>query len=186
MKRTACSHDRVLHPRRGFTLIELIVSVTVAGILAAIAVPAFSNFVQNDRDVAQVNSLVESLNYARGEAVKRDASVTVCPANAAGTACSGGANWYGGWVVVDSNPADPPLQSVPPLAGSNTITATGSTTGITFISSGLVTPSALTTFAVCDPRGAAYALEVEVNSTGRVAASQTKGQSVSGNPIACP
>ncbi len=66
---------------RGFTLIELLVTMTVAGILACIAVPAFSSFVQNDRDIEQINSLVSSLNYARSEAIKRDSQggITVCP-----------------------------------------------------------------------------------------------------------
>jgi type IV fimbrial biogenesis protein FimT len=178
-------NSRGLSSLAGFTLMELLVTMAVASILAAVAVPAFNNFVQNDRDIGQLNSLVSSLNYARSEAVKRDSSVTVCPSTD-GATCSGGSNWAGGWVVVDSNPADPPLQTVPALAGSNTLTPTGSTSGVTFQSSGLVTPTVLTTFTICDARGAAYAREIEVNSTGRVAASQTPGQTVSGAALACP
>ena len=51
---------------------ELIITILVAAILTAIAVPAFDSFVKNDRDSAQVNSLAYSMNYARSEAVKRD------------------------------------------------------------------------------------------------------------------
>jgi type IV fimbrial biogenesis protein FimT len=168
----------------GFTLIELLVTFAVAGILTAVAVPAFTAFVENDRDIAQINSLVSSFNYGRSEAVKRDANVTVCP-SVDGATC-GGTNWAGGWVVVDSNPADPPLQAIPAFAGGNTLRVSGSTTGITFLSSGMVTPTALTTITVCDRRGAAYARELEINSTGRVAAAQTPGQSVSGVALVCP
>jgi type IV fimbrial biogenesis protein FimT len=170
----------------GFTLIELLVTLAVAGILAAIAVPAFNNFVLNDRQVGQLNSLASSLNYARSEAVKRNLAggITVCP-NAGGATCSG-TNWFGGWIVTDSNPLDPPLQTVPALGGSGNWTVTGSQTGVTFQSSGMVTPSATTAFTVCDLRGAAFARELEVNSTGRVASSSTQGISVSGAPLVCP
>jgi type IV fimbrial biogenesis protein FimT len=170
----------------GFTLIELMVTLTVGGILAAMAVPAFNSFVLNDRQVGQLNSLASSLNYARSEAVKRNLAggITVCP-NAGGATCSG-TDWFGGWIVTDSNPLDPPLQTVPALAGSGTWAVTGSQTGVTFQSSGMVTPSATTTFTVCDVRGAAFARELEVNSTGRVASSSTQGISVSGAPLVCP
>ncbi len=173
--------------QRGFTLIELLVSMAVAGILVAIGVPAFTSFIQNDRDISQINSLVLSLNYARSEAVKRNVAtgISVCPSLDAQT-CSGSA-WSSGWIVTDqSPPPTPALQKTSSLSGSNTVTATGSATGITFLSSGQVANSVLTTIKICDPRGAAFARDVEINSTGRVAASQTPGQSVSGVALTCP
>jgi type IV fimbrial biogenesis protein FimT len=178
-------------------MIELLMTIVVGGILLGIAMPAFRSFVLNDRDIGQINSLVSSLNYARSEAVKvaSPTGITVCPSGG-GTTCVPAAPWSGGWIVVDTNNADcggaacPPLQSIPALAGTNTVTPVGpAATGITFLSSGLVTPTGAgpaLTIRVCDTRGAAFARDVEVNSTGRVAASQTPGLSVTGVALACP
>jgi type IV fimbrial biogenesis protein FimT len=171
----------------GFTLIEILITMIVAGILTAIAVPAFNSFVLNDRDVGQINSLVGSLSYARSEAIKRASptGIIVCPSTD-GATCTATA-WSGGWIVLDLNAADPPplvLQTVPALQGTNTLTPVGAVNGITFLSSGLV--SAPLTIRVCDVRGAAFARDVEVNSTGRVAASQTPGHAVNGAALVCP
>jgi type IV fimbrial biogenesis protein FimT len=170
---------RTAAPTPGFTLIELLVTLLVGGILVAIAVPAFNSFVQNDRDIGQANSLVSSLNYARSEAIKQNIAggVTVCPSTNA-TSC-GGTDWSGGWVVLDGH--GNVLSAVPALAGSNTLTPSA---GIAFQSTGL--PSGPLTIRICDGRGPAFARDVEVNSAGRVAASTTPGQSVSGAPLACP
>jgi type IV fimbrial biogenesis protein FimT len=178
----------------GFTLIELLVTLTVAGILFGIGVPAYRTFVQNDRDAGQVNSLVLSLNYARSEAVKRASAngVTFCP-SVDGVNCDlAPGPWTEGWIVTFLDPVNgnQVLQAVPALQGAgtpggNTVnTVTGPATGITFSSSGLA--SAALTLRVCDTRGAAFARQVEVNITGRVAASQQPGKSVAGAALACP
>ena len=186
-------------PARGFTLMELIITILVAAILTAIAVPAFDSFVKNDRDSAQINSLAYSMNYARSEAVKRDLAtgVSVCP-SADGLNCNGAA-WAGGWMVYYIDPANPgvnvPLQTVPALAGGNTVTSHGAATtatGITFLSSGGATGLAGPMAAplqinICDTRGATYARDIEVNVTGRVATSQNHGVAVDGvTPLVCP
>ena len=173
----------------GFTLLELIVTVTVGAILTAIAIPAFQSFVMNDRDSAQVNSLAYSFNYARSEAVKQDlpGGVTVCPSSTGTLPCNGTA-WKQGWIVyyTDATGVNQILQAVPALSSStsNTITAGGSATnGIIFLSSGMATglTAAMTQplqIRVCDTRGATHARDVEVNVAGRVAASQKLGLAV--------
>ncbi|WP_018234363.1 GspH/FimT family pseudopilin [Thioalkalivibrio thiocyanodenitrificans] len=75
---------------RGFTLIELIVTMSVAAVLMTVAVPGFFNLVQNNQVTAQTNSLISSLNLARSEAVKRGVPVLV-------TAAEGG--FSRGWCV---------------------------------------------------------------------------------------
>jgi type IV fimbrial biogenesis protein FimT len=196
--RSVRRQQRFARPRQqGFTLIELIVTIIVGAILAAVAIPAFQAFVMNDRDSAQINSLAYSFNYARSEAVKDDLSggVTVCPST--GAACSNSTAWSQGWIVyyTDANGNTQILQTVPALAGSNTVTPAGAataTTGITFLSSGMATglTGSMTQplqIKVCDQRGASFAREVVVNQLGRVAASQTAGFAIDGvTPLVCP
>ena len=179
---------------RGFTLIELLVTITVAGILLGIAVPAFDGFLKNDRDTGQANSLVSSFNYARSEAVKRASpnGITVCP-SLDGLQCDPApVSWIEGWIVIYIDPSDNTknqvLQAVPALNPANTVNAAvGPATGITFQSSGLTNaPAPGLVIRICDTRGAAFARQVEVNSTGRVAASQKPGFSVSGAALTCP
>lgn len=90
---------------RGFTLVELMVTVAVAGVLLAIAVPSFTDLMRNNRSLAAANELVSALNAARAEAVKRGTRVSLCP-SANGTSCSGTA-WQTGWIVfVDGAASD--------------------------------------------------------------------------------
>ncbi|SJM90507.1 conserved hypothetical protein [Crenothrix polyspora] len=61
----------------GFTLIELITTLTIAGILTAIAVPTFSSVISSNRLTAYTNEFVTALNLARSEAIKRGTKVTI-------------------------------------------------------------------------------------------------------------
>lgn len=78
---------------------ELLVVLTVATILAMIAAPSFSSFINNTRLSSTVSQLTGDLNRARGEAIKRNKRVLTCVRNAAGTDCGTGTDWQNGWLV---------------------------------------------------------------------------------------
>ena len=80
----------------GFTLIELMVTVTLVAILLAVGVPSFTTFQRNAELTSATNSLLAAINAARSEAMKRGMNAMVVPTD--------GANWSSGWVVfVDKN-----------------------------------------------------------------------------------
>jgi type IV fimbrial biogenesis protein FimT len=86
----------------GFTLMELMVSITVLGILTALAVPSFTSMINRNRLATQSNELLSAIQYARMEAVRSNAKVTFCGAATATAAaeadCINGQQSY--WVVI--------------------------------------------------------------------------------------
>ena len=82
----------------GFTLIELMVTISIAAILLGIAIPSFTSTIASNRLTTYANELVTALNLARSEAIKRGIQVTV---TRKGTTS---AQWKSGWdVFVDIN-----------------------------------------------------------------------------------
>lgn len=89
----------------GFTLIELVVVLTVIGVLAVVAVPGLRSMVVANRLTAQSNELLAALQSARMESMRRNVRVIVCR-SADGTSCSSGTTWPGYIVFVDRNRND--------------------------------------------------------------------------------
>jgi type IV fimbrial biogenesis protein FimT len=84
--------------RHGYTLIELMIAITLLSILVGLAVPTFREFTRNNSMVAAQNDLVTALNMARSEALRRNRAVSVC-ASADGTSCGDETNWNTGWIA---------------------------------------------------------------------------------------
>jgi type IV fimbrial biogenesis protein FimT len=155
----------------GFTLIELMVTIAVLGILLSIGIPSYQNMVLNSRITAQANQVITALNYARSEAVKRAAPATVCATNG-GAACAGSKGWSTGWLVfADANGngtvdgGEAVLRVWPALGGNNTLN-TETNTKITFTATGVATGFADILW-LCDKRGTAEARSIVINSMGR-------------------
>ena len=62
---------------RGFTLIELMVVISIVAVMMVFALPAFNDFTQQRRMASNVNMFVSAVNLARSEATRRGAQVTV-------------------------------------------------------------------------------------------------------------
>jgi type IV fimbrial biogenesis protein FimT len=79
--------------QKAFTLIELLITLSVLGVLLAIALPNLQTFVVNNRLSSNANSFIGLINYARSEAIARNQSVIICPKVDAGITCAGDQQW---------------------------------------------------------------------------------------------
>ena len=90
---------------KGFTLIELMITLVVLAILLLVAVPNFGSFVAQSRLDSVKNKLISSVALARSEAIKRGVAVAICRKNADpaqtcnGNAVTGSKDWSNGWIV---------------------------------------------------------------------------------------
>lgn len=71
---------------RGFSLLELMVTLLVGGIVLGMGVPSFIEFQRNNAMITQANDLVTGLYLARAESVKRQVPITFCASANATTA----------------------------------------------------------------------------------------------------
>jgi len=179
----------------GFTLLELMVTVALAGILIMIAVPSFSEMIKNNRLSAQINELTAATNLARSEAIKRNQPVTICR-SASGTACAAG--WpssTNGWLVfVNPNNnssldgGEEILRVNKEISGNNTLKYSSSL--LTYTPQGDV-PTFNGTFVLCDDRGATQAKGLIVLPSGltRKAVDNNNDnlvEDINGTNVTCP
>lgn len=175
----------------GFSLVELLTTITILGILAVLALPALGGMLQDARRTTATNALLASLMFARSEATRSGQPVSVCATVAGGNAC-GGTDWSHGWMVfVDAPaPADGVLadashrlrRHVNDAPGLRLTAATGGPGHFTFLpfnqrgTDGHVT--------LCDRRGAAHARRICIAGNGRARVSETACSG--GAALTCP
>lgn len=167
----------------GFTILELMVAVSVLGILLGIGVPALGNLIRNNRIAEQANAVVGALNYARGETATRGVPVTICAARDAGrTQCDDAAtNWANGWITFTDRTG-----TVGTLDGTDEVLQTGDapngaftlSTTASFVRFGVgATPTTDRTFTIA-PTNTSFCAstgqrQITVTRTGRVNTSKS-------------
>ena len=146
----------------GFTLIELIVTVFVAAILATLVVPNMMTFVLNNRLTTQINDIAADFVLARSEAIKRGTIITVVAAD--GT--DDGNEWGGGWRIV--TPDGTNLRSAGPLSGGNRLDSMDDRTAIQYLPGGFISGTSSLRFKLCDDRSGATGKELTIELSGRI------------------
>jgi type IV fimbrial biogenesis protein FimT len=171
-------------PRRslkGLTLIELMIALAVVAVVSAFAAPALGTFAANGRLRMSTLDLVESIAFARAQAVSRRMPVSLCrSANPAASAPSCGGSerdWSTGWIVfVDVNAdgsyalaSDTLLRAVAGSSGEARIrTNDQANRNLQFGANGTTLEGDGTViFAVCDDREGSMGRQVIVPPIGR-------------------
>ena len=193
----------------GYSVVELMVTLSVAGTLTSLAIPAFGTLIQDQRRTTVVNELMATLMLARTEAAKRGRPVVVCgfdDANDNGSLDAGeqrcsGHDWSDGWIaaawtdtdgdgaVDDSELGAAPLrhfvndfEPVTVTAGSFTVTPPVAPAG-TAVLKPFAQRCGNGTVTVCDRRGPGAARAIIVSANGR---SRITNRNAAGGLLTCP
>ncbi len=127
----------------GFTLIELMITLLVVGVLLVIATPGFKTFIEDNRISTSSNDFLNAIAVARSEAIRRRGPVTLCSSSDF-TSCANNTSWQAGWIIFNdrnsngifdgtlTDPDEVILRVWEALPGSITLTPAGGTTNVQF------------------------------------------------------
>jgi type IV fimbrial biogenesis protein FimT len=168
----------------GFTIIELMIALTLIALLLGIAAPSFREALMNVRMTGAANDLMSDLSLARSEAAKLNVPVYLC-SSTNGTTCNG-TNWRDGWILfADSNndgskaAGEPVVRARPALPNQNTISLVCGETAVDGAKALPYRPTGLSSaggavFTLCDGRATPNSGRIiTINVTGRPAVSRT-------------
>ena len=155
-------HSKIAR-QTGFSLVELLVTLTVAAVVLSVAAPSMSGLIQNNRIVSQANQFVAAVTYARSESIKRGALVDIV-ATSPITADEFG----GGWTVQLNGGAT--LRVFQALDGSSTLDSDTNITTVQYAPTGRA--NVTETFSLCDNRKGETGRRLSISSTGRISVSE--------------
>jgi type IV fimbrial biogenesis protein FimT len=141
----------------GFTLIELVITITIAAILIAIVVPSFNSIIESSKERATRDALISAIYTAREQAISKRVKVYLCPTSD-GATCLETTSWGSQWLVYQEGEIMIHHTSKTDLIYSNaekiTFTATGHSTS--------------NIFKICSNTDQSLVYELTLNRMGRV------------------
>jgi type IV fimbrial biogenesis protein FimT len=156
----------------------------VLAILLKLAVPSFSSAILSNRLSSYTNNFVASTQYARSEAIKSNAPVTMC-ASSDGATCAASGTWAQGWIVMcNADPAAPTVcktggtstivrQTQPAVASDYHFTTASGVYAITFPASGVGATQVAVTVCRYNPPGN-QERQITLTASGRTAVQTTR------------
>ena len=155
----------------GFTLIELLVVAAITGVLALIALPAFSGALEATRAGSAETQLLASLTRAVNRSTITGSHAVLCPSED-GQRCRAGPDWSHGWIGFsdldldrERSPEEKLFLTEAALPGKVRLRSSGGRTRIVFQGNGGNAGSNVT-FTLCDGRGAEHARTLVLNNRG--------------------
>ncbi len=143
------------HRATGFTMVELMVAIVIACILAAVAAPGFTNLIASQRAKSIASELYAALSKARSEAITRNANVTLSPQ-------AGG--WQNGWQILDPANASNVLEDRSVARGA---TVSGPA-GVTYQGAGRILAGSAPSFVITPTGGATGVYQcISIDLSGR-------------------
>jgi len=158
---------------QGFTLIELIIVLSIVGVLSGYALPSFTQLSQNKKMDGVRNDLTVDLQFARNQAVMIQRNIIVCP-SVTHNSCANDSNWHKGWIVFVDKNSDKEYNQNDELLHVGNATPKGMTVissnhrkKIRFNGMGF-SPGTNLSINFCDKRGDNFAKALIVSNSGRV------------------
>lgn len=172
---------------RGFSLLELLMTVTLAALVLTLGLPSFGNLVADKRLRAETDALFHAVHLARKASIVRRRVVSLCPSSD-GRSCDGGTDWSRGWILfADADRDEPPQVDegediLMVHAVDERVRIDANRRAFTLRSTELRATNG--TLVVCDRAGRAEPRALVVSYTGRprVARENTRGEAYACGP----
>lgn len=96
----------------GFSLYELLMTLTLIAVVIGLGVPSFAGITARNRQHVEINALFHAIHLARKESIMRRRVVSICP-SLDGLVCSPSRDWSAGWLMFENADKDSPPQRDP-------------------------------------------------------------------------
>lgn len=164
-KGLAIANITLMRTLQAYTLLELMLVVSLVAILAAFAIPSFNNFIQRSRAETQINQLISAIHYARLNAITHQQKITLCMSN---DEISCGGQWSDGQIILNQDKKI--LQKFPVLGSGISLNWQSSgqnrNTYLEFLPTGF-TNGQKGSFYYCNLRDHQYSQRIVIENTGR-------------------